>query len=222
MPLQPCRECRVRVSTEATTCPRCGCPNPTVAQLGEAEEVHVAGAGAAISAAELDRRRTVYYVLFLSQIPVAIAARIVQTPAVSVVLGLLLIAWAIAFLCVFLKTARLAGLSVPALVPIAVLLVIPIIGIITLMVVDFRIADTVERAVAQGVKPRLSRLSYWSLIMAWLPIVGLPMAAIALWQICTSRGMLTGRGLAIAGLVVNTVGAILLAAAIVSLSAQAG
>jgi len=29
LPLQPCRECRVRVSTEATVCPRCGCPSPT-------------------------------------------------------------------------------------------------------------------------------------------------------------------------------------------------
>jgi hypothetical protein len=31
MALQPCRECHVRISTEANACPRCGCPNPTSA-----------------------------------------------------------------------------------------------------------------------------------------------------------------------------------------------
>ena len=29
MPLQPCRECGEMVSTEASTCPKCGVPNPT-------------------------------------------------------------------------------------------------------------------------------------------------------------------------------------------------
>ena len=29
MALKPCRECKRKVSTEATTCPRCGVPNPT-------------------------------------------------------------------------------------------------------------------------------------------------------------------------------------------------
>ena len=29
MALKPCRECKKKVSTEATTCPKCGVPNPT-------------------------------------------------------------------------------------------------------------------------------------------------------------------------------------------------
>lgn len=163
-----------------------------------------------------------YYLLFFAQIPFAIAARLVQGPAPAVILGLLLIAWSVAFLWVFLKTARLAGLSVAALIPIAMLLLIPLIGLITLMVVDFHIADTVDRGAAPEIKPRLSRLSYWSLIMAWLPVVGLPMAAVALWQIRASRGMLTGRGLAIAGLMLNMVIAGLIAVAILSSGSQPG
>ena len=120
-----------------------------------------------------------------------------------------------AFEWAFLKAARLAGLSVGALVPIAVLLLIPSVGLITLLLVDFWTADTVERGRGEAAKPKLSRLSYWSLIMAWLPVIGLPMAAIALWQIASSRGMLTGRGLAIAGFIVNAVFTLLIAAAIV-------
>ena len=30
MALKPCRECKRKVSTEASTCPRCGVPNPTI------------------------------------------------------------------------------------------------------------------------------------------------------------------------------------------------
>ena len=30
MSLKPCRECKRKVSTEASTCPRCGVPNPTI------------------------------------------------------------------------------------------------------------------------------------------------------------------------------------------------
>lgn len=53
MPLQPCRECHVRVSTEAATCPRCGCPNPTTMSipqekslpLGERLESHTISEG---------------------------------------------------------------------------------------------------------------------------------------------------------------------------------
>ena len=29
MALKPCRECKKKVSTEATSCPSCGVPNPT-------------------------------------------------------------------------------------------------------------------------------------------------------------------------------------------------
>jgi hypothetical protein len=37
MALQPCRECHVRISTEANACPRCGCPNPTTMPLPQEE-----------------------------------------------------------------------------------------------------------------------------------------------------------------------------------------
>jgi len=185
-------------------------------QVGAAAS-HPAKRGALVSAAELDRRRTAYYVLILCENPLAIAVQLVHAPpVVTVVLCLLAVGSFAAFLWVFLKTARLAGLSVLALVPIALLLLIPGVGLVTLMVVDFHIADTVDRGVAPAARPRLSRLSYWSLIMAWLPIIGLPMAAVAVWQTSASRGMLTGRGLAIAGLVVNTLVAIVIVAAIVT------
>jgi len=189
----------------------------------DAAASHPAKRGALISAQELDRRRTAYYVLMLCENPLAIAVQLRHGPAVvTMVLCVLAVAALVAFLWVFLKTARLAGISVPVLVPIAVLLLIPVIGLVTLMVVDFHIADTVDRALAPAAKPRLSRLSYWCLIMAWLPALGLPMAVVALWQIRMSRGMLTGRGLAIAGLVVNTLFAILIVAAIVTSNTQPG
>jgi len=159
-----------------------------------------------VSARELDRRRTVYYVLYFCGIPLSLAARFTEAALPAVALGVVLLVWVVAFLWVFLKTARLAGLSVAALVPISILLLIPVAGIITLMVVDFRIADTVERGLAQVAQPTLSRLSYWSVIMAWMPIVGLPMAAVAFRQIGASRGMLKGRGFAIAGLILNSLG----------------
>jgi hypothetical protein len=172
-----------------------------------------------VSARELDRRRTLYYVLYFCGIPLALAGRFTEAALPALGLGILLLAWVVAFLWVFLKTARLAGLSVAALVPISILLLIPLAGIITLMVVDFHIADTVERGLAQAAEPRLSRLSYWSIIMAWMPIAGLPMAAVALRQIGASRGMLKGRGFAIAGLILNAlalVGFLLLVLAAVS------
>ena len=231
MPLVACRECGQQVSTEATACPHCGCPRPaeftsTLDTLPESESIPRPPAppppslrAVSISAHELDRRRTAYYVLYFCGIPLALAARFTEATLPALVLSVLLVAWFAAFLWVFLKTARLAGLSVAALVPISVLLLIPIAGIVTLMVVDFRIADTVERELTQGARPRHSRLSYWSLIMAWLPIIGLPMAAVALWQITASHGMLTGRRLAIAGVVLNALiaaafGALLLVAAV--------
>jgi hypothetical protein len=215
MALTRCRKCGKQVSAEATACPHCGCPQPadSPSQLGTRSAADSASrppgapspseGGISISARELDRRRTVYYVLYFCGIPLALAARVTEAPLPGLVLSGLCLAWLVAFLWVFLKAARLAGLSVAALVPISVLLLIPILGIVTLMVVDFRIADTVARELAQGARPRLSRLSYWSLLMAWLPIVGLPMAAVALWQIGASRGMLRGRGLAIGGLILN-------------------
>lgn len=185
---------------------------------GDSPDIGAASSPAApvsVSAAELDRRRTTYYVLFFSQIPLGIALHLVEDPIASGILLLVTVAWLVAFEWAFLKAARLAGLSVGALVPIAVLLLVPFVGLITLLVVDFKIADTVDRGRGQAGKPKLSRLSYWSLIMAWLPVIGLVMAAIALWQIASSRGMLTGRGLAIAGFVVNALFTLLIAAAIV-------
>jgi hypothetical protein len=218
MSLVKCRQCGKRVSTEAAACPHCGCPEP-----GQSRAVPRPGSGTgapssppmppspakhavSVSARELDRRRTVYYVLYFCGIPLSLAARFTEAALPGLALGVLLLAWVVAFLWVFLKTARLAGLSVAALIPISILLLIPVAGIITLMLVDFRIADTVERGLAQAAEPRLSRLSYWSIIMAWMPVVGLPMAAVAFRQIGASRGMLKGRGLAIAGLILNSLG----------------
>jgi len=186
---------------------------------GDSPDIGVASSPAAplpVSAAELDRRRTTYYVLFFSQIPLVIALRLVEDPIAAGILLLVTVAWLVAFEWAFLKAARLAGLSVGALVPIAVLLLVPLVGLVTLLLVDFKIADTVDRGRGQAGKPKLSRLSYWSLIMAWLPVIGLLMAAIALWRIGSSRGMLTGRGLAIAGFVVNALFTLLIVAAIVA------
>lgn len=231
MSLVKCRQCGKRVSTEATACPHCGCPEPG---QGRAAPRPGSGTGApssppmppspakhraSVSARELDRRRTIYYVLYFCGIPLALAGRFTEAALPALGLGILLLAWGVAFLWVFLKTARLAGLSIAALVPISILLLIPLAGIITLMAVDFHIADTVERGLAQAAEPTLSRLSYWSIIMAWMPVVGLPMAAVAFRQITASRGMLKGRGLAIAGLILNAlalVGFLLLVLAAVS------
>jgi len=98
-------------------------------------------------------------VLFFSQIPLGIALRLVENPIAAGVLLLLTVAWLVAFEWAFLKAARLAGMSVEALVPIAVLLLVPFVGLITLLVVDFKIADTVDRGRGQAANPGPSALA---------------------------------------------------------------
>jgi hypothetical protein len=160
-----------------------------------------AGGAEPISAAELDRGRTHYYLLYFGAAFLGLGLTYGGERA-----WLFLLPWFLclaAFFWVFLKTAHRAGLSGATLAGIFVLLLIPLVGLVTLMLVDFRIADTVERESAKAAESRLSRLSYWSIIMAWLPPVGLPMALVALTQIARSRGRLKGRGLAITGVVLN-------------------
>ena len=129
---------------------------------GDSPDIGAASSPAApvpVSAAELDRRRTTYYVLFFSQIPLGIALRLVEDPTVTRILLLVTVAWLVAFEWAFLKAARLAGLSVGALVPIAVLLLVPLVGLITLLLVDFKIADTVDRGRGQAANPGPSALA---------------------------------------------------------------
>ena len=39
MALKPCRECKKKVSTEASTCPNCGVPNPTIKKKKVRKEI---------------------------------------------------------------------------------------------------------------------------------------------------------------------------------------
>ena len=41
MALKPCRECKRKVSTEASTCPRCGVPNPTIKSIKKDKRVNI-------------------------------------------------------------------------------------------------------------------------------------------------------------------------------------
>jgi len=41
MALKPCRECKKKVSTEASTCPRCGVPNPTTKSIKKDKRVNI-------------------------------------------------------------------------------------------------------------------------------------------------------------------------------------
>jgi hypothetical protein len=159
-----------------------------------------AGSQTTIPADDLNRYRGYYLLVYLLQIPLYIGILASKNP----VYNLLFLPWFILFLWLFLKAVRLAGMSTGKVIGIAVLLLIPIIGIITLLVVDFQLSDTVDRAYAEEEEPRLSRLSYWSLIMFWFPLAGLPMAIVALYHIQRSRGMLTGKGFAISGIVMNS------------------
>lgn len=41
MALKPCRECKKKVSTEASTCPNCGVPNPTIKSIKKDKRVNI-------------------------------------------------------------------------------------------------------------------------------------------------------------------------------------
>jgi hypothetical protein len=165
-------------------------------------------------AEELDRYRRRYYWVYFSQILLVIGYFSARSLELRLLFDVLTILWATIFLWMFLKTALFAGLSLSSLVPIAILLLIPVLGLITLLAVDFYIADTVDRGFSGDTSPKLSRLSYWSIIVGWCPPLGLPMAIIALYQIHVKRGKLTGKGFATAGLVVNLLVTIFIASLI--------
>ena len=52
MALKPCRECNKKVSTEATVCPLCGVPNPTIKQTRKSKEEKSSGWGGMFSGYE--------------------------------------------------------------------------------------------------------------------------------------------------------------------------
>jgi hypothetical protein len=176
--------------------------------------------GPLISAEELNRRRRKYYWVLFLQFPLAfivLPMLFSRSLGLTLIGNLLVVVYDIIFLWMFLKTARLAGLSVRALVPIGILMVIPILNIITLMAVDFHIGDTVDRGSGEPVEPRLSRMSYWSLFTCWLPVIGLPLAIISFYQIRKSRGLLTGLGFAITGLALNLIFTVLITMLVIAI-----
>jgi hypothetical protein len=149
---------------------------------------------------KLHRYRNYYLLVYLLQIPLYIWVMASKNSLYN----LFFLPWFVLFMWLFLKAARLSGMPKEKLIWLTVLLLIPIVGIITLLVVDFQLSDKVDRGYAEVEDARLSRLSYWSCLMFWFPLAGLPMAIVALYQINRSRDMLTGKGYAITGLILNS------------------
>jgi len=168
---------------------------------------------------QLDKSRTVYYILFFAMIAVAIGAglsAIQRRGSVGPVLVLVYYVLAVAFLVIFLRTARRLDYSTGWLLVMAVLILLPLplVPILTIAVVDRGMGELIEkrslhsafrREAVGSDQPRVDPLAYLSLVLFMFPYFGLPLALLALYRIGKSNGARTGRGLAWTGVGLNAV-----------------
>lgn len=171
----------------------------------------------------LDRDRGRYYTLLCALIianVLYVMARVAEwrlTPFLTADL-----AAAIAFLALFLRTAKRAGFPVWMLVLTGVLIMLPlgIVPTIAVLVADNKVGKLIGeglkradpeayRALTEPARGTLSPLAYWSLILGLIPLFGwaggLPLSIIALRKIRRSQGRVRGAGWAWAGGVVSAI-----------------
>ena len=179
---------------------------------------------------ELDRKRGQYQSLIVGVIGTIVLYG--AGPAIGLNKDPVLVAnivFAVAFLIVFLRTAKRCGFSNVVLVLVAVGVLLPLLSMIIVLLADWQVGKRIAagwleaspeefaRLVSQ---PRLMPASYWSVILSLIPfigpVIGLPLALIALRAIAREPGKLKGRGWALTGIVLNTLG-LLLAGVMVAL-----
>lgn len=97
---------------------------------------------------DLDRRRSLYYILLFSWIGLRIVAAF-DTP-VSSIAALASVPVAILFLSHFLTTAQRVGYSTAHRIGIFLLMLIPLVGLVTLAIVDRRIGDAIANRRFRG------------------------------------------------------------------------
>jgi hypothetical protein len=112
----------------------------------------------------------------------------------------------VCFIVTFLRAAReVHCYSTGKLILYLVLLLIPIVSLIVLVVLDHSMylesLGEEERPTAEH--PHFSELAIWSLSVVLFPVLGLPLAIVALHKLDRSGGKLKGRNLAITSIALN-------------------
>jgi hypothetical protein len=174
---------------------------------------------------EARKRRKTYLTFFILSLAAFIAAVVLRavmsmllantpaSPAIGTLRVFFLVSAAlqfvflVCFIVSFLRAAReVHRYSTGKLVLFLVLLLIPIVSLIVLVVLDHSMylesLDEHERPTAEH--PHFSELAIWSLSAVLFPVLGLPLAIVALHKIARSGGALRGRTLAIASIVLNS------------------
>ena len=114
----------------------------------------------------------------------------------------------IAFMCYFLSTAKLVlGYSTGKLVAMGVGLFIPVVSLIILLCIDTTLYKEIrerEHPVGQGQGPReFCSMGLYAFLLTPIPIIGLPLAILAMRRIKKSEGRLYGNVLALISLIFN-------------------
>jgi len=113
----------------------------------------------------------------------------------------------VCFVITFLRAAReVHRYSTGRLIGYLVLLLIPIVSLIVMVVLDHSMylesLGEEERPTAEH--PHFSEMAIWSLSLVPFPLLGLPLAIVALRKIARSGGVFRGRRLAITSIVLNS------------------
>ena len=152
---------------------------------------------------DIKKKRQYYLLVFFLKI--LASALFVNTSIFWIFLAELVLA--IIFIYLFTSLCmRVLKYSGARFVAVIVLLLLPLISLITIMFVDNAILREIKKEdwKISGPEPEMCDLATWSLIFFFFPFVGLPMAIVARNRIDQSNGLLRGRQLAVASIVVNS------------------
>jgi hypothetical protein len=151
---------------------------------------------------EIKKLRAIYLVFYLLMIASNLAVFFMGAPGycINFAMGIL-------FLSRFNPIVkRVLGYSGGTLVGISlVILFIPLFSVITILIVDHKIYDTIraKQTPSGEIKCHLSSLAVCSLVLCLFPLIGLPLAIVAVHKISKSDGHLYGKTLAWISVVIN-------------------
>ncbi len=175
--------------------------------------------------AKVRNHRKTYLTFFILSLAAFIAAVVlrgtisslsVDTPsshAIKTLGGFFLVAlvlelvFLVIFIFSFLRAAReVHRYSTGRLIGYLVLLLIPIVSLIVMVVLDHSmyLESLGEEARPTAEHPHISELAIWSLSVVLFPLLGLPLAIIALHRLDRSGGRVKGRNLAITSIALNS------------------
>lgn len=151
--------------------------------------------------------------VFLRGITSSLSANTPSSHAIKTLSGFFLVAlvlelvFLVIFIFSFLRAAReVHRYSTVKLILFLVLLLIPIVSLIVLIVLDHSmyLESLGEEARPTAENPHFSELAIWSLSAVLFPVLGLPLAIIALHRLDRSGGRVKGRNLAITSIALNS------------------